>query len=79
LDKDIEQQYEHFFNTFATEGWKQFVEDLTDIYDGYRIEDIKDDIHLASVQGERRILNMILNFEDSIRTSYDNLQEADND
>jgi len=79
LDKDIEQQYEHFFNTFATEGWKQFVEDLTDICDGYRIEDIKDDIHLASVQGERRILNMILNFEDSIRTSYDNLQEADDD
>mgnify|MGYP000025654677 CR=1 FL=1 len=79
MDKDIEQQYEHFFNTFVTEGWKQFVEDLTDIYDGYRIEDIKDDIHLASVQGERRILNMILNFEDSIRTSYDNLQDSDDD
>ena len=79
MDNDIKQQYDNFFNAFATDGWKQFVEDLSEIYDGYRIEDIKDDIHLASVQGERRILNMILNFEDSIRASYDNLQDLDDD
>jgi isopentenyl diphosphate isomerase/L-lactate dehydrogenase-like FMN-dependent dehydrogenase len=79
LDNEIQNQYDNFFNTFATEGWKQLVEDLSDIYDGYRIEDIKDDIHLASVQGERRILNMILNFEDSIRRSYEDLQETDDD
>ena len=79
MDNEIQKQYDNFFHTFATDGWKQFVEDLSDIYDGYRIEDIKDDIHLASVQGERRILNMILNFEESIRRSYDDLQETDND
>ena len=79
MDNEIQKQYDNFFNTFATEGWKQLVEDLSDIYDGYRIEDIKDDIHLASVQGERKILNMILNFEESIRRSYDDLQETDDD
>jgi isopentenyl diphosphate isomerase/L-lactate dehydrogenase-like FMN-dependent dehydrogenase len=79
LDNEIQKQYDNFFSTFATDGWKQLVEDLSDIYDGYRIEDIKDDIHLASVQGERKILNMILNFEESIRRSYDDLQETDDD
>jgi len=64
---------------FRTEGWKQFVEDMTDVFEGYRIEDIKDDIDLAKVQGERKILKNILAFEDAVSTTYDTLVEEDSD
>jgi hypothetical protein len=52
---------------------------MTDVFEGYRIEDIKDDIDLAKVQGERKILKNILAFEDAVRTTYDTLVEEDSD
>lgn len=79
MDQYLKTQYDNYFEMFRTEGWKQFVEDMTDVYQGYRIEDIKDDIDLAKVQGERKILNTILAFEDSIRTTYDTFAEEDSD
>ena len=79
MDQYLKTQYDHYFEMFRTEGWKQFVEDMTDVFEGYRIEDIKDDIDLAKVQGERKILNTILAFEDSIRTTYDTFAEEDSD
>lgn len=79
MDQYLKTQYDNYFEMFRTEGWKQFVEDMTDVFQGYRIEDIKDDIDLAKVQGERKILNTILAFEDSIRTTYDTFAEEDSD
>jgi hypothetical protein len=64
---------------FRTEGWKQFIEDMQDIYDSYIIEDIKDELQLSRVQGERFILNQILNFEWSIQNAQDLLNESDDD
>jgi hypothetical protein len=52
---------------------------MTDVFEGYRIEDIKDDIDLAKVQGERKILKNILAFEDAVSTTYDTLVEEDSD
>lgn len=79
MDQYLKTQYDNYFEMFRTEGWKQFVEDMTDVFQGYRIEDIKDDIDLAKVQGERKILNTILAFENSIRTTYDTFAEEDSD
>lgn len=79
MEQYLKTQYDNYFEMFRTEGWKQFVEDMTDVFKGYRIEDIKDDIDLAKVQGERKILNTILAFEDAIRTTYDTFAEEDSD
>ena len=62
---------------FITDGWKQFIEDMEDIYDTYKIEDIKDEQQLNRVKGERSILWRIINMEQSIRNAYDNIQEDD--
>jgi len=79
LDIELQVQYDNYFNMFRTEGWKQFIEDMQDIYDSYIIEDIKDELQLSRVQGERFILNQILNFEWSIQNAQDLLNESDDD
>jgi len=76
LDQELQQQYDHYFEMFATQGWKQFVEDLEDIFNGFRIEDIKDDVDLANIQGQLKVLKQILYFEDSIRRTHDDLMET---
>lgn len=73
MDQELQQQYDNYFEMFATEGWKQFVEDLEDISDNFRIEDIKDDVDLANIQGQLKVLKQILYFEDSIRRTHDDL------
>lgn len=75
MDTELQTQYDNYFTMFRTEGWKQFIEDMNEIYEAYRIEDIKDDIDLAKVQGERKVLKNILAFEDAIRSTYDALNE----
>lgn len=77
MDINLEKQYENFFSMFITDGWKQFIEDMEDIYDNYRIEDIKDEKHLNFVKGERAVLWRIMNMEESIRNAYDMLQDED--
>ena len=79
IDPEVSEQYDNYFHLFRSKGWKQFIEDMQAIYDGYAIEHIKDEIDLAFVQGERRILNTILNFEVSITQSYESLTEDNYD
>jgi hypothetical protein len=79
LDQNLLNQYENYFQMFRTEGWKQFVEDMQAIYDSHRIEDIKDDVHLAYVKGERRILWQVLQFESAIQQNYNLASEQSDD
>lgn len=62
---------------FITDGWKQFIEDMEDIYDTYRIEDITDEQQLNRIKGERSILWRIINMEQSIHHAYDSMKEDD--
>ena len=79
MDQELQRQYDNYFEMFATEGWKQLVEDLEDITDNFRIEDIKDEVDLANIQGQLKVLKQILYFEDSIRRTHDELLEAIDD
>lgn len=79
MDQELQRQYDNYFEMFATEGWKQLVEDLEDITDNFRIEDIKDEVDLANIQGQLKVLKQILYFEDSIRRTHDELLGVDDD
>ena len=79
MDPQLQKQYENYFDMFATQGWKQFVEDMDDIYNSYRIEDIKTEQNLAYVKGERRMLHQVLSFEATMRRTYDSLMERSGD
>lgn len=75
LTPEEEKYYETYFDLFLSQGWKQFVQEIEDIIDGYRIEDIKDEKHLNSVKGQLQMLQRVAKFERSIRNAYDYSQE----
>ena len=78
MTTEEEKYYETYFDLFLTDGWKQFVTEITDILNDHRIEDIKDEKQLAHIQGERSVLNRIASFEAGIKNSYDYILEATN-
>lgn len=71
--------YENYFSMFLTEGWKQLVAEVNETLVTYRIEDIKDQQHLNTIQGEIKMLQRISNFEQGIRNAYDLSTETSND
>ena len=75
MTPEEEKYYETYFDLFLREGWKQFVQEIEDIIDGYRIEDNKDEKHLNSVKGQLQMLQRVAKFERSIRNAYDYSQE----
>lgn len=72
-----EKYYDNYFNAFASDGWKQFIEELQEYFDSYQIEVIPDEAHLKMIQGERKILSRILQFETGIRTAYDTIKDRE--
>ena len=76
MTSEEEQYYETYFDLFLTDGWKQFVSEITGILNDHRIEDIKDEKQLAYIQGERSVLNKIASFEAGIKNSYDYVLEV---
>jgi hypothetical protein len=78
LTKEEEQYYELYFDLFSHDGWKQFITEIQDSMDVYRIEDIKSESDLKTVQGNLQILQRIVSFEDAMRNAYDSNVEAAN-
>lgn len=75
MTQEEEKYYEHYFNMFSTDGWKQLVEEIQESINAYRIEDIKDDKALFTTQGELTVLQRIAFFETTIRNAYDHTLE----
>ena len=78
MSPEEQKYYETYFDLFMTDGWKQFIEEINEILDRHRIEDIKNETHLAFVKGERDALFRVRRFETGIKTAYDVLQGRDN-
>lgn len=75
MSPEEQKYYETYFDVFAKEGWKQFIEEVQEIHDSYRIEDIKDERNLAYVKGERDALRRVLRFEHGMKHAYDLIME----
>ena len=78
LTKEDEKYYEQYFDLFIQPGWKQLLTDLNESLNSYRIEDIKDEASLNLVKGERVILHRLINFEQSMKETYDMILESEN-
>jgi len=78
LTKEDEKYYEQYFGLFLHPGWKQLLTDLNESLNSYRIEDIKDESSLNLVKGERTILHRLVNFEQSMKETYDMILESEN-
>ena len=78
MTKEDEKYYEQYFGLFLHPGWKQLLTDLNESLNSYRIEDIKDESSLNLVKGERTILHRLVNFEQSMKETYDMILESEN-
>ena len=75
MDQETQKYYANYFDLFATEGWKEFIKEMREVHENYRIEQIKDETELNRIKGERATLFRVLRFEDAIRRHYDLLME----
>ena len=71
MSPENEKYYENYLDLFLHEGWKQFVEEAEELLDSYVIEDIKDEIDLAFVKGQRSSLLNITRFQTGIKNAIE--------
>lgn len=76
MDKDLERYFETYFDLFASEGWKQFIEDtegnINLVSDLMSVKDAND---LYYRKGQLETLNRIVNFKELIERSYKEQQQ----
>ena len=78
MTKEDEKYYEQYFDLFLHPGWKQLVTDLNESLNSYRIEDLENESSLNRVKGERTVLYRLVNFEESMKETYDMILESEN-
>ena len=78
MDRDDEAYYNSYFDLFRTDGWKQLIGELTqNAATINNVAVIKDAEDLFFRQGQLEVLIYLLQFEDSINNSYDDLVGTD--
>ena len=71
MDKDTQQYFDKYFDMFASEGWKQFIEDMEGNRDLMSdLMTVKDANDLFYRKGQVDVLNRIVNFQDSIENAH---------
>jgi len=79
-DFELQTYYENLLELFTTEGWKQFIEDISDNVEVLQdINTISDDKQFWFRRGQLEVAQRILNFESSIKNSYDDFVKDSDD
>lgn len=79
MDKDTQQYFDRYFDMFASEGWKQFIEDMEGNRDLMSdLMTVKDANDLFYRKGQVDVLNRIVNFQDSIENAHKVLANEEN-
>jgi len=79
-EKDLQDYYENLLDLFATKGWKQYVEDLSDNMEMLQdITTIPDEKQFWHRRGQLEAVTRILQYESSIKNSYDDFMKDSDD
>lgn len=79
MDKNLQDYYEEAFSMFASQGWKDLVEDMKALQsEVIKIENIKDEKDLWFRRGQQDILDLIVNRKQMCEKVYEELQNAAN-
>ena len=79
MGKDLIDYYEEAFSMFASQGWKDLVEDMKALQsEVIKIENIKDEKDLWFRRGQQDILDLIVNRKQMCEKVYEELQNAAN-
>ena len=77
MSPEDEKYYENYLSMFLQPGWQQFVNETEDLLDSHSIDDIKTEKELYLLQGQRKTLLSIVNFEVGIKNAFDLDSEND--
>lgn len=77
MTPELEKYYETYFDLFITDGWKQFVEDVTESANSFDVRNVPDESTLKFIQGQLAIMDKVMNWELSIRNAYDSITEEE--
>lgn len=76
IDKEVEEYYSKYFDLFRTEGWKQLIEELKqNAMLINSVENTKDSEDLFIRKGQLKVLAYLLNFENNMETSFNELEK----
>jgi hypothetical protein len=79
MNKELEEYYTKYFDLFASQGWKQFIEDMEDnrtlISDLLTVKDADD---LFYRKGQLDTLNRIVNFQLAIENAFEEVTNEEN-
>lgn len=71
-DPELQRYFESLLDTFISEGWKFLLEDFAGAEESIRdLVQCKDDKDLYYKKGQLDVIGRLLNFETSIKNSYE--------
>lgn len=77
MDKQLEKYYEERFSMMATVGWKDFIEDTTNIFNAVnKVAPIQNELDLFFRKGQLDILQWVLSLKESTEQAYEQLQTS---
>jgi heme oxygenase len=78
MTQDEERYFEAYFDLFASQGWKQFIEDMDGLEESINdLASINDAENFHLRKGQLQIVRRILGFESAIKTAYQDQKEYD--
>lgn len=77
MDKELQRFYEEAFSMMATQGWRDFMEDIQKVKTNYNdLSTVTDTQELYFRKGQLDILNWLLGLKGSYEKTYEDLQAA---
>ena len=77
MDKELRKFYEEAFSMMATQGWRDFMEDIQKVKTNYNdLSTVTDTQELYFRKGQLDILNWLLGLKGSYEKTYEDLHLA---
>lgn len=71
--------YEDYFSLFITNGWKQFIQDVTEQYEAIDLLNAKTWDEFLVMKTSKQFFKNIINFETLLKLHYENSHKGDMD
>lgn len=79
MEQELQTYYETLLDLFASKGWSQYIEDISDNKEILGdITTIQDEKQFWFRRGQLEILNRVLSYESSIKNSYEDFEKDSN-
>ena len=73
MTPEVEKYYEIYFDLFTTDGWKQFIKDVSNNLEQYDVRTIEDVDDLRFKHGQLKVIDLVMNWETLIRNAYEEI------